>query len=415
MRWFRLVLVLAVLATSAGVYGQTTVSPYSSSGLGELVYPGMPHNIAMGEVGIATPSYWSINSVNPALLANNQLTTFQVGFQGDYRNFVSAETTETDGTAGLRLLNISFPIKPRRWATAVALTPYSTVNYNFFETIPISDTEFEAVQAFEGEGGLSRLDWSHGIRLTGKLLVGVKASYIFGSIRRSSRSIVVGDESPFSISYNQSESYRDFLYQFGAFYKFNLSENKGINLGVIYTPSTQLSGTRDEAFTRINAGTPISTSEISEGVATTFDIAHELGIGVAYEDLNKFLVGVDFTIAQGGAFASDPTIFRETMRASIGLEYTPDYSSVTSYFNRVAYRAGFSLVQIPYLIQETAINDFGASFGASFPISGLSALDTAFKFGWRGTTADGLIRENYIQVVFGLTINDRWFIKRRYD
>ena len=415
MKWFRIVAVITLTLMVGVGFGQTTVSPYSSSGLGELAYPGMPHNIAMGEVGIATPSYWSINTVNPALLANNQLTTFQVGFQGDYRNFSTSNTSQSNGTGGLRFLSLALPVKPRRWASSVGLTPYSTVNYNFFETVPVPDTDFTSRQAFEGEGGLTRLDWANGIRLSGKFLVGFKASYVFGSIRKSSRSIVAGDDSPFSIRYNVQESYRDFIFQMGAFYKIALTDTKGFNVGATYSPSITLNGTRDENFTRVSAGTPIATNEINEDLPAQFDLPHEIGLGVAYEDLNHLTIGLDVTLTQGGEYAADPENFRETLRISAGMEFIPDYSSVRSYFQRISYRAGVSFVQLPYIAQGQDINDFGVSFGSAFPISGLSTIDTAFKFGWRGSTQEGLIRENYVQFVFGITINDRWFIKRRYD
>ena len=76
---------------------------------------------------------------------------------------------------------------------------------------------------------------------------------------------------------------------------------------------------------------------------------------------------------------------------------------------------GLSMRQLPYLENNTEINDFGINFGVSFPVSGYSSLDAAFKYGFRGTTDNNLIQERYFQVVIGATINDRWFIKRRYD
>jgi len=39
----------------------------------------------------------------------------------------------------------------------------------------------------------------------------------------------------------------------------------------------------------------------------------------------------------------------------------------------------------------------------------------AFKIGQLGETNNGLIKETYFKVVLGATINDRWFIKRKYD
>ena len=70
---------------------------------------------------------------------------------------------------------------------------------------------------------------------------------------------------------------------------------------------------------------------------------------------------------------------------------------------------------MPYLVQNNAIKEFGINFGASFPVAGLSTLDLAVKFGERGTNENGLVHESFMQIVLGLTVNEKWFIKRRYD
>jgi hypothetical protein len=35
--------------------------------------------------------------------------------------------------------------------------------------------------------------------------------------------------------------------------------------------------------------------------------------------------------------------------------------------------------------------------------------------GNRGTKKDNLVLEKYIKITLGFTINDRWFIKQKYD
>ena len=72
-------------------------------------------------------------------------------------------------------------------------------------------------------------------------------------------------------------------------------------------------------------------------------------------------------------------------------------------------------LETPYVVNDITINDFGINFGASLPVSGFSSIDLAAKFGRLGTTDNGLIKESYYQIVIGATINDRWFIKRKYD
>jgi hypothetical protein len=100
---------------------------------------------------------------------------------------------------------------------------------------------------------------------------------------------------------------------------------------------------------------------------------------------------------------------------AIGSSFTPDYKSVQSYLKRLIYRVGFSYQELPYVINGTQINDFGINFGASFPTSGSSSIDTSFKFGQRGVSENNLVRESYFQFVIGITFNDRWFVKRRFD
>lgn len=412
---FRFICLVLALGLFLVGQAQTIVSPYSNNGLGELVSQGMPNHIGMGGIGIGTPTYWQINSINPALLVNNALTTFNVGFQGDLRNFRSTNTTGSDGTAGLRLLNISFPIIPAKWTSNVALLPYSTVNYDFFNDQPIDGTDVTSRNRFTGEGGLTRLDWSNGIRLRNNLAIGIKASYLFGSIRNSSETIVEGDVSPFSVVYSNDVSYNDFIVQFGGYYRHNLTEKKALNFGVIYTPTATLEGVRDEMFIRRADALPIQTSDIELGQQADFDLPQALGFGISYQDINKFLVGVDVELNTGGEFSENTTLFRRRLRISAGGELIPDYTNVRSYFSRASYRLGFTYEQVPYIVNDRELEDFSLSVGTSLPINTVSTVDMAFRYGFRGTTQNNLVQENYVQVVLGVTINERWFIKRRYD
>ncbi len=413
MRWINILFIL-LFTLSFAATAQTVVSPYSSNGLGELSFSGMPHNLAMGETGIATPTFWHINNVNPALAAFNTLTSFQVGFQGDIRGFTTLDASDSDGTAGLRYLNISFPIISGKWSSAVALLPYSTVNYDFFSRQTITGTDLESINAFAGEGGLSRLDWTNGVAITKDLSIGIKSSFVFGSVRNRLQSLVEGDDSPFIIIYNNEIAYADFAFQLGGFYRLKVNEKRAFNFGITYDLSTSLDGTRDEVFTRETGGTPIQRQEINLDQDETFQLPTVLGFGISYQVLNKMTLTADITRGSGGEYSSNPN-FRDDLKIGVGAEFVPDFTNVRSYWNRVFYRAGFTYKEIPYIVNDTDLNDIGLSFGATFPINAVSTIDSAFKFGWRGTTDNDLVQENYFQIVLGATINDRWFIKRRYD
>ena len=128
-----------------------------------------------------------------------------------------------------------------------------------------------------------------------------------------------------------------------------------------------------------------------------------------YVDLNyeKWSDAHDFTGNSEG--------FRDTYSAALGVEWIPDVNSIDSYFERISYRIGFSYKQSPYLANNTNVNDFGINFGWSFPVSRGSSFDIGLRLGQRGTLSDNPLRERYLKALIGVTINDRWFVRRRFD
>jgi hypothetical protein len=63
------------------------------------------------------------------------------------------------------------------------------------------------------------------------------------------------------------------------------------------------------------------------------------------------------------------------------------------------------------------------SFGLGIPINVIPKSNTNINFGANfgnlGTTNDGLIKEKYVGLFFGISITpgvgDLWFLKRKYD
>ena len=60
------------------------------------------------------------------------------------------------------------------------------------------------------------------------------------------------------------------------------------------------------------------------------------------------------------------------------------------------------------------MQDLGINFGLSLPMHG-SSVDIGLKAGKRGDVKLNTIAENYIKLYFGVTFNDQWFIKRKFD
>ena len=67
-------------------------------------------------------------------------------------------------------------------------------------------------------------------------------------------------------------------------------------------------------------------------------------------------------------------------------------------------------------INNESIKEFGISFGLGLPVGDLfSNANVGFEIGKRGTTNNNLIQENFVNFQLSLSLNDRWFQKRKYD
>ena len=115
--------------------------------------------------------------------------------------------------------------------------------------------------------------------------------------------------------------------------------------------------------------------------------------------------------------------FRKSSQLSLGGFYIPKYNSISSYWDRVIYRAGVRSQQTGIMVdgsgngtQFNDVNDFGISFGVGLPMSNeISRLNLGFEFGKRGTTDNGLIEESYFNFKLGLLLSNKWFRKREIN
>ncbi|RYY07084.1 MAG: hypothetical protein EOO36_24935, partial [Cytophagaceae bacterium] len=133
-------LLLAVLAAAPLLLAGSALgqglgnSPYSRIGLGDNTGNiGGVRQLAMGGTGLAAPNTGNVNELNPALLYYTPRTTFEAGFSGQYKNVRNATDSYRTGSATLAYLAFAVPIN-KRWAAAVGLKPYSTVDYDVNST-----------------------------------------------------------------------------------------------------------------------------------------------------------------------------------------------------------------------------------------------------------------------------------------
>ena len=80
-------------------------------------------------------------------------------------------------------------------------------------------------------------------------------------------------------------------------------------------------------------------------------------------------------------------------------------------------------VLLPLEINAENINDLSATIGVSFPLRKFkferelfgSVINFGVQAGRRGAVNNGLVQDNYIKLNLGFTLNDKWYIKRKFD
>jgi hypothetical protein len=418
---------LSVLALAFSSFGQVAKSPYSTFGLGDTYGNSLAQNQGMGGVGISNASSWYINNQNPALLTANYVTSFQAGLILESRTVNDGSSSLKNGSGNLNYLVMAFPIKPGRWTTSLGLMPYSSVNYKLSQILPVDGSATSTyLDQKTGSGGINQFYWANGVKVHKYVSLGVRASYLFSSIINEEINVLNQPDNRL-VAYYASKYERNYVkdlsFSVGSYFHLDslFKKNYRINVGVIYGFKSSLSTQRTlrQEERSIIRGSIVDSVTLVNNEPGSITLPQTLGLGVSFGRVNHWTVGADLNVLDynqfkgfTGASASPTTT---GIKTALGFEYVPDPTGIGNYLKRMTYRTGVSYERYPYLVGGNQVKDLGVNFGVSLPVGRLSTLDLSLKIGKRGNASENLIEENYFKLYFGMTFNDQWFIKRKFD
>ena len=413
-------LLLAVEAS-----GQAARTPFTSFGIGEPYGNALINQQGMAGVGVSQPQFWFINNQNPALLVYNSInTSFQAGLITERRSISGDTLSETSQGGNMNYLVTAFPIKPGKWTTSVGLMPYTAVNYRLQYTDNIAGSSEEVSVLEEGDGGLTQLYWSNGVRLTKDIAVGLKASYIFSSIVNTYKNQLINSTQPVNyMAAIEEKSYvRDFMFGTGiSFSKDSLFSRQRYRLsfGATYDFATELNARKTDRIFRTNAvGDTTNVTVLPSSGNGSYSIPSAITVGLSLSRGQRWSVGTEFSYQDWSTFKNISGLenrLQTSWRAAVGAEVIPDPFDTENYLKRMTYRAGLSMEENPFLANNNPVRDIGINFGFTLPAGRYNSVDLAFKYGKRGDKSENILQENYFKIYFGITFNDQWFIKRRFD
>jgi hypothetical protein len=107
---------------------------------------------------------------------------------------------------------------------------------------------------------------------------------------------------------------------------------------------------------------------------------------------------------------------KNSFQTSLGFQITPDNRVASSYLKKITYRAGFHYTQTYLQLRDNRLTEAGFSLGVALPMPrSRSKVNFGMEIGRKGTTEDGLLKENYVKFSISATVFERWFIRRKFE
>lgn len=413
------VIVGICLLFAIGTFAQEgTASPYSFYGIGDIRFKGTAENRFMGGLSIF-PDSTHINLQNPAGYAGLKRTTLTLG--GTYAT-TDLQTNTGQGKprrTTIDYLAVGLPISSKV-GVGFGLMPYSSVGYKLQSSSTDQETSIMKTNQASGTGGVNRAFLGIGYQVTPSLSLGANLDYNFGEIETTSYefwSVIENGTRELNTSKIRGVSFNT-----GAMWNKRIYKKLDVFASAIYTPESKLNFTNERNIAIISQtnGTIVDPGEI-DASKTDLKLPSKIAFGVGIGEVRKWLVGAEYTFQNTSNFGNrfsdiNNATFENSSKISIGGYYIPNFNSFTSYMERMTYRAGFRHENTGLVINEKSINDSAVTFGLGFPISGsFSNINFGIEYGKKGTKAQNLVEENYLNFSLSLSLNDKWFVKRKYD
>ena len=428
-----LVVLLAFLAAGAHAQGQNNYgSIYSLYGLGERVEFGSSQTTMLGHAGSGLRSSSYVNLSNPALWADQTVTTFSAGARlATVRGRDALAADESIGTAGdVAVIHLGIPILPGRLGAVLAYRPYSRVNYRAAvrDSLMVegSMAPFELNQ--EGSGGLQQLSAGLGVR-AGAVQFGASADVLVGTQEQLQRT-QFDDQTFLETRQSRVTKLRGLTATFGgaATATSLATDDDALTLGASVMLPVSLDGTRTVTLGESLDRDTLRTPDGSLSLDGALDVPLSVRAGLSYRSGLRWMATVDglyepwssfeSTLPVGGFdAASGFDALSDRWRVGGGLEVVPaGRERRAGALQRSSYRVGGYAERGLYAPGGTDVTTVAVTGGVSLPsrITG-ARFDLGLEAGTRGSTAGVLVRDTFLKGTLTINFGERWFVRRRFN
>lgn len=431
-----------IISSSTSLFAQSgTLSPYSMYGLGSLIDQSNGASRGMNGVGQAFREGNQINYLNPASYSSVDSLTFifDVGMSLQRTIFKEGTTTKAANVADFEYFIAGFRAA-RHLGMAFGILPYTDMGFGFeskqnvnnYAQYPYDPLYNKTTQTtnYSSDGGLHEVFLGIGWEPVKRFSIGMNAAFLWGEVGRAVSS-TFSDSNVNSIYKTYYQGVHTYKISFGAQYSHPIGRYDNLTVGATVTPGHRLGGDAELEYVSYNAGAALGDTTLCYANGG-LSMPTEVAFGVAYKHSNKWKVGLDYSfqnwgslpernyLKPNGAIVGTTGSYNNRHKINVGGEWCRNVHG-RSFADKIRYRAGVSYTS-SYLKINTpngVVNgpcEISASVGVGLPIINNYNNRSILNIGFQWVNESGsVIRENTFRINLGLTFNERWFAKWKFE
>jgi hypothetical protein len=413
----RTTLLIPALLFITSTYAQNMNSPYSVYGVGEIQNNYSDRSSGMGYTSMALlSSPGHLLNKNPASLIGLERSMAQVdlslvGKSVTYTGDPINSTNNTSRDMTIKRFSLSSKLSGH-WASSVGFIPFSYASYSFTQQKSVEGPGTEFTSHVEGSGGLNNIFWNNAFSIGKHVALGLRTSFIFGSINQTET--MEGGSLTVPVISEVKDYYNNFRFEFGSLYNTKLGKNWKLSLGGKLATKTDL---RSEQTLTVTEGTTIVEQDKPLGTSI-FTLPYQWDAGIALTNKGRSTFTVDYSFENWDGLNKGGSTWTmvNSQRVSAGIQF----SNIVQKWGLVAeksyFQAGVFMGQSYLQVKNQQVDEFGVTAGYGGYLSRGLTFGLALEGGRRGTTANGLIRENYVQATISFSFREILYSKgRKYD
>lgn len=429
-------LLLLAFSINATAQSNGTNSSYSRYGLGLLQDQSQGFNRSMGGVAQGMAGGSIVNIQNPASYSQIDSLTFlmDAGLGMSFGRYSQGSNTLNVRNATLEYFTTAFRLR-RGMGMSLGYMPFTAIGYNFSNTANVgtntnSQQDITTTNTYNGEGGLHRLYAGWGWNPFADFSVGVNASFVWGQYNHT-RTQTFSEGTTTSSNYSSQNmawksNIRTYKIDLGVQYPIPLGKQDRLTVGASVGLGHGIGNKVEMTRYTPNADT------IKLSTHNAFELPYTIAAGAAWQHKQRWTLAADYEMQRWDGLKSplatsssdgyslevrtDQYLTRHSVR--FGVEYMGNPNPTNKYRDRIRYRFGANY-NTPYvrLAGTDGPTQYSLTAGASLPLSnsGRSVVNIGLEWMRRQPSVSTQIKENYLMLHVGITVNERWFMKWKID